>query len=126
MRIARWTIIAKISWLALCIFILLTTQPWQGGENGVVFFFLLIFISFPFGGAGAALYALASDLTRGTSFEHQMCCTALWWSSYFAVQTIFGYIQWFVAVPLAWAGIKRVLTSRSKTDAPPASGAPLS
>jgi len=126
MHALRMSALAKISWVGVCVAILLITQPWQGGDGNLSFFFWLIIVSFPFGAAGAALFGLVGELAHGTAFEQQMCCTAFWWSSYLGLQLAVGYVQWFIAVPMLWAAIKRVLTLRSKTDAPPAGGTPLS
>ena len=120
MPLSRKSLAGAIAWVGLCLVILAQTEPWRGGEDGLSFGFLLVGLTFPIGIAGAALFALVTYLTIGSAFENAMCCTALWWSSYFAIPLTLGYVQWFVALPALWRVIRRRLRNANALRSKPA------
>jgi hypothetical protein len=119
MPLSRVSVAGAVAWTVVCVTLLLFTEPWLGGDASLAFFFSLIFVSFPIGLVGAGVFGLATDLSRGTSFENYMCCTAAWWASYFALQLAFGYVQWFIVTPMSWRFVRRRMAIANVVSKPP-------
>jgi hypothetical protein len=95
---SRWIVVAKVAWFGLCSAALIF-KPWEGGDGGISFFFVLVYITLPLGIFSAFLMSLITDLSLGTTYENLLCRTDIWWISYLVLQTLVGYLQWFVLIP---------------------------
>ena len=83
----------------LCLAILLTNEPWKGGEEGISFVVLINAVSFPSGVIASLLLDAMSRLAAGTSLEWITARSPFWWLFLFVGCSALGYIQWFMILP---------------------------
>ena len=106
-----------ILYSALCLFVLLTTKPWGGGDGAISYTIGMNLVSFPSGMIPTYVLSLLSDLAAGTQYEHVTATSPFWWLFLLIGCGGVGYGQWLL--------VSRLL-SRSNmavvSDAPPVTG----
>lgn len=99
---------------ALCLAILLSTQPWNGGDGSIGFGILINVPSFPAGLVPTAILDSLTTAAHGTPFENAFSVSPLWWLFLFLGCGCFGFLQWFVLLPQALRRIRLLVIRSSK------------
>ena len=106
-----------IGYALVCVAISLTTEPWKGGEEGIVFAILMNAVSFPSGIIPTSLLSAMSSLASGTSLEWFFATSPFWWVFLLIGCGVAGYAQWFMILPGIAKRIRNRVLTLNGTDA---------
>ena len=101
----------------VCLFVLLATKPWTGGDGSISFTIGMNLVSFPGGMIPTYLLSLLSDLAAGTKYESVTATSPFWWLFLLVGCGGVGYGQWVLVSHLLSRSNMAVVS-----DAPPATG----